>query len=202
MGIVVSVAALVLYVPMSMVFVLGGKKLVPRAAGVAGSPSALYTFQPCIFLSSGTCVPACRYFLRVASPPRRCRSALFCSRTSRTFSYSSRSICRRRSDRSLCTVLLEMPKRLAAARTVALFSTIDLASSHARSSLFVCIMHHSPSGISSICAEGSSYGKYPRQKKNLPGATKMGSFECVRRCAGRAPANRNACSGGDARHNR
>ena len=44
--------------------------------------------------------------------------------------------------------------------------------------------------------------KYPRQKKNPPGATKMGSFECVRRCAGRAPANRNACSAGDARHNK
>ena len=65
-----------------------------------------------------------------------------------------------------------MPKRLAAARTVALFSTIHLASSHARSSLFVCIMHHSPSGISSICAEGSSYENTPGRRKICLGQQK------------------------------
>ena len=77
------------------------------------------------------------YFRRVASPPRRCRSALFCSRMSRTFSYRSRSISRRRSVMSLCTVVLDTPKRSAAARTVALFRMIYSASSQARSSMLV-----------------------------------------------------------------
>ena len=84
------------------------------------------------------------YFLLVASPPRRWRSALFCSRIRRTFSYSNLSVSRSLSVRSLCTVLFDTPKRRAAARTVALFSTIHSAIRQALRSIFARNTTHSP----------------------------------------------------------
>ena len=201
MGIVVSVAALVLYVPMSMVFVLGGKNDF-RAAGVPAARPLCILFSRVFFSLRGRASRRAGIFFgwrrrrAGAVPPcsARERAAPFHTAAGRSAEDVRTDPC------ALC--FWRCRKRLAAARTVALFSTIHLASSHARSSLFVCIMHHSPSGISSICAEGSSYENTPGRRKNLPGATKMGSFECVRRCAGRAPANRNACSAGDAQHNK
>ena len=46
-----------------------------------------------------------RYFLRVARPPRMCRSALFMSSRARTCPYSPGFTRGRRSVRSLCTVV-------------------------------------------------------------------------------------------------
>ena len=64
-----------------------------------------------------------RYFLRVASPPRTWRSDLL--RFSTFFTSANRFGLRYLSFpvRSLCTVLLLMPKCFAALLTVALFST-------------------------------------------------------------------------------
>ena len=76
-----------------------------------------------------------RYFLRVAIPPRMCRSALLRSSTCFTRRYSARLQCARRSLRSLCTVDLLMPNCFAAARTVALFSIMYTARSQARCSI-------------------------------------------------------------------
>lgn len=79
------------------------------------------------------------YFLRVAIPPRICRSALFRSRSSRTCRYRAGLTFGRRSVRSLWTVDFETPNCLAAARTVALFSIMYTARSRERSSMFVYI---------------------------------------------------------------
>src|SRR5690606_17442602 len=59
------------------------------------------------------------YLRRVASPPRRCRSALFFSSTCLTRRAISRLMRGSRSVRSLWTVLLLTPKTTAAWRTVA-----------------------------------------------------------------------------------
>ncbi len=74
MGIVVSVAALVLYVPMSMVFVLGGKKVI-FGLPESRQPVRFVYFSAVYFSLFGDVRPGVQYFLRVASPPRRCRSA-------------------------------------------------------------------------------------------------------------------------------
>ena len=55
--------------------------------------------SPCIFYTP-------LYFLRVAMPPRIWRWALFSSSTSLTCRYSVRLYIGRRSDRSLCTVVI------------------------------------------------------------------------------------------------
>ena len=59
-----------------------------------------------------------RYFCFVASPPRRWRSALFCSSTDLTAAERDGDILPRRSVMSLCTVDLLTPNSAAAPRTV------------------------------------------------------------------------------------
>ena len=68
-----------------------------------------------------------------------CRSALFSSSSRRTSAQSALSTLSSRSVMSLCTVDLETPKALAAARTVARFSVMYSASLTARSSMSVLI---------------------------------------------------------------
>lgn len=85
----------------------------------------------------GQCLHFPLYFCRVASPPRMWRSALFISRIFLARSYSSRSMCSKRSEISLCTVLFEMPNFFAADRTVVLLSITYAARAHARSSMSV-----------------------------------------------------------------
>ena len=77
-----------------------------------------------------------RYFLRVASPPRRCRSARFLFSTFLTSRQSFRSISRNRSVTSLCTVDLLLPKCFAQSRTVAPVSRMYSAHSLARRSMY------------------------------------------------------------------
>ncbi len=74
------------------------------------------------------------YFLRVARPPRMCRSALFRSSSARTWANRPGLTRGRRSVRSLCTVDFDTPNFFAAARTVARFSMMYTARSQARSS--------------------------------------------------------------------
>ena len=64
------------------------------------------------------------YFCLVANPPRMCRSALLCSSTFFTSPYNCGLMAFNRLETSLCTVDLEMPKLLAASRTVDPCSTI------------------------------------------------------------------------------
>lgn len=89
------------------------------------SSRSFYTFS-CI----------CIYFSFVAMPPRICRSCLLISSTQRTFFASAGLIRHKRSVQSLCTVLLLIPNRFAACRTVALFSIINPATSTALSSIY------------------------------------------------------------------
>lgn len=74
------------------------------------------------------------YFFLVAIPPLRCLSDLFLSSTNLTSPASCGFSFFKRSVMSLCTVDFEMPKCLAAARTVALFSLIYVPMSIVRSS--------------------------------------------------------------------
>ena len=84
------------------------------------------------------------YLFFVASPPRICRSDRFLLSTPRTSTYKFLSILLNRSVTSLCTVLLLIPNRLAASRTVVRFSMIKTASSQARSSIFPFKLRHAP----------------------------------------------------------
>jgi len=96
------------------------------------------------------------YFIRVASPPRMCLSALFSSRILRTcfamdgFSFLSLSVT------SLCTVLLLIPNIWAAALTVVLFSIMNAPSSSALSSIYCfkadsLLQHQNLPGLRCFC---------------------------------------------------
>jgi len=99
------------------------------------------------------------YFIRVASPPRMCLSALFSSRIFLTcfaiagLSFLSLSVT------SLCTVLLLIPKVWAAALTVDLFSMINAPSSRARSTIY-CFKTFPSYSIRTCLARGVSDNIY------------------------------------------
>lgn len=84
-------------------------------------------------LESDLCAELCRYFCLVASPPRRCRSDLFFSKSLCISAANAGFICGSFSLTSLCTVDLLIPKRAAASRTVLCFSMRYCASSSQRS---------------------------------------------------------------------
>ena len=74
------------------------------------------------------------YFCRVASPPLKCRSDLFCSKIFLAFAYIVGLMWRNRTVMSLCTVLLLTAKTCATFLTVAWCSIRYAASTSHRSS--------------------------------------------------------------------
>ncbi len=78
------------------------------------------------------CSLRCSYFCFVASPPRMCRSCLFCAITPCTSSDNDGATCGSFVDISLCTVDFDIPKCFAVLRTVARCATMYSPSRIAR----------------------------------------------------------------------
>ena len=88
--------------------------------------------SPILFQCSLPFSLRCSYFCFVASPPRICRSCLFCVITPCTSSDNDGANCGSFVDISLCTVDFEIPKCFAVLRTVARCATMYSPSRIAR----------------------------------------------------------------------